>query len=53
MKWLGLIEFFVVLAFALVWVALELFTRRLDRLRDERLARGDDLDPPRKSDPVN
>lgn len=53
MSWLGLIEFFVVLAFALVWVALELFTRRLDRLRDERLAREAERDPPQNSDPIS
>jgi len=33
--WLGLIEMFVVLMFALAWGCLELYTLRLDRRRAE------------------
>jgi hypothetical protein len=34
--WAGLIEFFVVLAFALCWAVLELACLRLDRQKAER-----------------
>jgi len=33
--WLGLIEMFVVLTFALAWGCLELYTLRLDKRRNE------------------
>lgn len=38
-SWLGLIEFFVVLAFALGWGSLELYTLRLDRQKREAAER--------------
>jgi hypothetical protein len=34
--WLGLIEMFVVLMFALAWGGLELYTLRLDKRRAEQ-----------------
>lgn len=36
-SWLGLLELFVVLAFALAWGVLELLGRRLDQRRSEDL----------------
>ncbi len=44
-EWLGLIEMFVVLMFAVAWGAVELYTRRLDKRRaeeDKRLAASDE-----------
>ena len=46
--WLGLIELFVVLLFALGWGILELFTLRLDKRRKahgEQAGKGDEPPP--------
>lgn len=46
--WLGLIELFVVLLFALGWGILELFTLRLDKRRRAQVERaGKSDEPPR------
>jgi hypothetical protein len=44
--WLGLIELFVVLLFALGWGILELFTLRLDKRRKAQQAGKGDEPPP-------
>lgn len=44
-EWLGLIEMLVVLMFAIVWGAIELYTRRLDKRRaeeDKRMVASDE-----------
>jgi len=38
-EWLGLIEMFVVFMFVLAWGALELYTLKLDKRRDEEKKR--------------
>jgi hypothetical protein len=44
--WLGLIELFVVLLFALGWGILELFTLRLDKRRRAQVERTEKSDEP-------
>jgi len=46
MKWLGLIELFVVLGFACVWGLLELYVRRFDRKPPAAAARSGENEPP-------
>jgi hypothetical protein len=43
-SWLGFIEMFVVLIFALAWGVLELVTLRMDKQRDDRRAKSESRD---------